>query len=60
MTKIPIAKDILRQGDKWLYMMKQTGLWTLQTSQQPKKKINFRYGIELMRCIDRKEGQSLP
>lgn len=64
MTKIPITKDVLWQGDKWLYMMEQTGLWTLQTTQQQpkgkKKKINFRYGIELMRCIDWTEGQSLP
>lgn len=37
MTKIPITKDVLWQGDKWLYMMEQTGLWTLQTTQQQPK-----------------------
>lgn len=34
MTKISITKDVLWQGDKWLHMMEQTVLRTVQTSQQ--------------------------
>lgn len=52
MAEIPMSMDVLWQGDKWLHMMEQTGLWTLQTSRQREKKINFRYGIELMWYID--------